>query len=91
MRAQPATLTPTLSQREREGETTCYLLQLPGRKALIRVCDTLGGPAIRFEGAAGPDAGLIFNLSQAFMHLFQPTGCAQGKGAIDLVACRQTA
>jgi hypothetical protein len=56
----------------------------------IRVGDTPDGPPIRYEGAAGPDVGLIFNLSQAYMHLFQPTGCAQGKGAIDLVACRQT-
>jgi nitrous oxidase accessory protein NosD len=33
----------------------------------------------------------MFKLFQAYMHLFQPLGCAQGKGAIDLVACRQTA
>jgi hypothetical protein len=34
MREEPATLTPVLSQREREGNTTCYLSLLPGRKAL---------------------------------------------------------
>lgn len=56
----------------------------------LRVGETPHGPAIRFEGAAGPDAGFIFDLVHAYMHLFQPLGCAQGKGAIDLLACRQT-
>jgi hypothetical protein len=56
----------------------------------IRISETPGGSPIRFDGAAGPDAGLITNLPQAFYHLFQPLGCSQGKGAIDLVACRQT-
>ena len=34
MRAEPATLTPALSQREREGQTTCLLSTEPSRKAL---------------------------------------------------------
>jgi hypothetical protein len=34
MRTEPATLTPALSQRAREGETTCFLSLLLGRKAL---------------------------------------------------------
>jgi len=56
----------------------------------VRVADTPGGAAIRFEGAAGGEARLICNLSQAYMHLFQPIGCGPGKGAVDLVACRHT-
>ncbi len=56
----------------------------------IRVSSKHDGPPIRFEGSAGPEAGLIGNLSHAYMHLFQPIGCGRGKGAVELVACRQT-
>ncbi len=56
----------------------------------IRVGDAPGAPALRFEGSAGSEVGLIANLSQAYMHLYRPTGSGTGKGAIDLVACRQT-
>lgn len=56
----------------------------------VRIADAPGQPPIRFEGGAGPAAGLIANLAQAFYHLFWPIGCGPGKGAIDLVACRQT-
>jgi hypothetical protein len=56
----------------------------------IRVSETPGGTPIRFDGAAGPEAGLITDLPQAFYHLFQPIDCGQGKGAVDLVACQQT-
>lgn len=56
----------------------------------VRVSNTPGGAPIRFDGAAGPEAGLICNLSQAYMHLFQPIDSGPGKGGIDLVACKQT-
>jgi 5-methylcytosine-specific restriction enzyme A len=42
MRAEPATLTPALSQREREEETTCFLSALSARKALISGCEARG-------------------------------------------------
>jgi len=56
----------------------------------VRVAEAPGGPAIRFEGTAGLQVGLISDLSKAYMHLFRPIGGGPGKGAIDLVACRQT-
>lgn len=56
----------------------------------IRIGTLPDGPAIRFEDAAGPNAGLIFNLPQAYSHLFRPVGGQPGKGSVDLVGCRQT-
>ncbi len=54
----------------------------------IRVSDRPGGPAIRFAGAAGPNARLVADLFQAHLALYAPTGSGPGKGAIDLVGCR---
>lgn len=56
----------------------------------LRVAAEPGGQPLRFAGSAGPDTGLIHNLSLAFYHLFQPAGAGPGKGGIDLVACRNT-
>ena len=58
--------------------------------AHLRVAECVGGPPLRFVGSAGPHAGLITNLAHAFYHLFWPIGTGPGKGAVDLVACRQT-
>ncbi len=77
----------TLPGNLRRGR--CYYIVDAGSD-YIRVGDAPGAPAIRFEGSAGPETGLITNLSQAYMHLYRPTGSGTGKGAIDLVACRQT-
>lgn len=56
----------------------------------VRLAETGDGEPIVFASASGEGAGLIHNLSQAFYHLFWPTGCGPGKGCIDLVCCRNT-
>lgn len=57
---------------------------------MLRVAPAPDTDPIRFDGAAGPQASLITDLPQAYYHLFWPIGCGSGKGAVDLVACRQT-
>ncbi|MFO0950555.1 MAG: right-handed parallel beta-helix repeat-containing protein [Isosphaeraceae bacterium] len=54
----------------------------------IKVSETPGGAAVRFDGAFGPKARLIHNHQQAFHALYAPTGAGPGKGAFDLVGCR---
>ncbi len=55
----------------------------------IRIAQLPRGKAIRFSGAAGPQAKIITNIVQAFPVLYKPTGSGPGKGAIDLVGCRK--
>lgn len=54
----------------------------------IQVAEQPGGKPIRFAGAGGPGVQLIHNLFAAIPALFAPTGAGPGKGAFDLVGCR---
>ena len=54
----------------------------------IQVAVQPGGAPIRFAGAGGPGVKLIYNLFAAIPALFAPTGAGPGKGAFDLVGCR---
>lgn len=54
----------------------------------IRISESPGGAAIRFAGAAAPEARMFSSLSHAFGGLYAPTGSGPGKGAVDLVGCR---
>ena len=56
----------------------------------IRIATAPGAAPVRFEGSAGPETGLILNLTYAFYHHFAPMGAGPGKGCIDLVCCRGT-
>ena len=58
------------------------------RPGFIRVAQRPGGPAIRFDGAAGPQTKLVSSLFHAHLALYAPAGCGPGKGAVDLVGCR---
>ncbi|HOF88539.1 MAG TPA: right-handed parallel beta-helix repeat-containing protein [Armatimonadota bacterium] len=66
-----------------------YVVAERGR-GWLRIAEAPGGAPITFAGSAGAETRLIANLSQAFYHLFWPTGTGPGKGAVDLVACRET-
>lgn len=55
----------------------------------IRVAESPGGPAVKFDGSAGPQAKLISNLFQAHLALYAPAGSGPGKGALDLVGCEK--
>ena len=55
----------------------------------IRVAESPGGAAMKFDGGAGPEAKLISNLFQAHLALYAPAGSGPGKGALDLVACEK--
>jgi len=55
----------------------------------IRVAESLGGAAVKFDGSAGPQAKLISNLFQAHLALYAPAGSGPGKGALDLVGCEK--
>jgi hypothetical protein len=57
-------------------------------KGYIKVAETPGGKAIAFDGRFGPKAKLIHDHFQAFQGLYAPVGSGPGKGACDLVACR---
>lgn len=54
----------------------------------VKVADKPGAPALRFAGASGDGVKLIEKLHAAFLALYAPTGSGPGKGAFDLVACR---
>lgn len=54
----------------------------------VKVAEYPGAPAIRFAGASGDGVKLIEKLHAAFLALYAPTGSGPGKGAFDLVACR---
>lgn len=54
----------------------------------IKVAETPGGKAIEFDGRFGPEAKLIHDHFRAFLALYAPLGSGPGKGAIDLVACK---
>lgn len=54
----------------------------------LQVAEAPGGAPIVFQGRFGPQAKLIHNQFQAFLALYAPQGAGPGKGAIDLVACR---
>ena len=54
----------------------------------LRIAEQPGGPALRFTGAAGPQARMITDLQAAYYALYAPTGSGPGKGAFDLVGCR---
>jgi hypothetical protein len=54
----------------------------------IRISENVGGPPLKFASPAGPQAQLISNLFQAHLALYAPNGSGPGKGALDLVGCR---
>lgn len=54
----------------------------------VRIAEQPGGPAIRFAGTSGAGVKLCEKLHGAFLALFAPTGSGPGKGAFDLVGCR---
>ncbi len=54
----------------------------------IKVSDTRGGSPVAFDGAAGPRAKLMYNMMAVYYGLFAPTGSGPGKGAFDLVGCK---
>lgn len=54
----------------------------------IRIAETHGGTPVRFESAAGPNLKLIHKLFGAHLALYAPVGSGPGKGAFDVVACR---
>ncbi len=54
----------------------------------LRIAETPGGPAIRFETASGKDLALVHNLFAAFWALYAPTGSGPGKGAFDITAAK---
>jgi hypothetical protein len=56
----------------------------------IKVSDSFQGRPIVFDGAAGTNAKLIYNIEHVFYSLFSPIGSGPGKGSIDLVRCRNT-
>jgi hypothetical protein len=54
----------------------------------IRISETVGGPPILFTQNAGSDARLITNLFQSYLAMYAPRGSGPGKGAFDLVGCK---
>ena len=54
----------------------------------IRVSDSVEGPPIQFSENSSDDSRLITNLFQAHLALYAPQGSGPGKGAIDLVGCK---
>lgn len=54
----------------------------------LQISESLQGPPIRFQGSAGEGTALIHDLHSAFLALYAPTNAGPGKGAFDLVACR---
>ncbi|MFO0891712.1 MAG: right-handed parallel beta-helix repeat-containing protein [Isosphaeraceae bacterium] len=75
----------TLPRNIARGRRYFVVESKPGH---IKVSDRPGGVPIVFEGGFGPNAKLIHDHQQAFLALYAPTGAGPGKGAFDLVACK---
>jgi len=54
----------------------------------VKISDKAGGPPIKFDGAAGEGTKLVNNLAAVHLSLYAPEGSGPGKGAFDLVACK---
>jgi hypothetical protein len=52
----------------------------------IRIADTPGGNAIRFEGAHSNLVALVHDLFASFWALYAPQGGGPGKGAVDITS-----
>ncbi len=57
-------------------------------KQYIRLAESPGGKPIVFKGSFGVNAKLIHDHFRAFLALYAPLGSGPGKGAFDLVACK---
>ena len=53
----------------------------------LKIAETPGGEAIRFEGGSGAGVKMVAPLFDATLALYTPAGSGPGKGAVDLVAC----
>lgn len=56
------------------------------RPEFIKIADTPGGAAIRFENDGSGQ--LAFNISGTYLGAYAPTGAGPGKGAFDIVGAR---
>jgi len=54
----------------------------------IRIAESPGGEAIRFEGAGGEGLSLVHNLQASFWALYAPVGAGPGKGAFDITGAK---
>lgn len=54
----------------------------------IRISETVAGPALKFDEGAGAETKLITNMFQSHLALYAPKGSGPGKGAFDLVGCK---
>lgn len=54
----------------------------------LRIAETPGGEAIRFQSAAGGGLSLVHNLQATFWALYAPVGSGPGKGAFDITAAK---
>lgn len=54
----------------------------------LRIAERPGGKPIRFASDSGEGVRLLYPLFRAHPALYAPTGSGPGKGAIDLVGCR---
>ena len=52
----------------------------------IRIATAPGAAPVRFEGSAGPETGLILNLTYAFYHHFAPMGAGPSR-AVRTIPC----
>lgn len=67
------------------GKQYFVVVSEPGR---IRIAERPGGEPLRFNGAGGAQTRMIRDLFSAFLALYAPSGSGPGKGAVDLVGCR---
>ncbi len=95
--------TPPNAKTVQKGDSVCFFGDvLPsniirGRQYFIvesaakflRISEKPGGDPICFAGSSGHNVKLIRDLGSAWPALYAPMGCGPGKGAFDLVGCRQ--
>jgi hypothetical protein len=98
----PGTTPPPVSRDDSPAQAVCFFGDaLPanvvrGRQYFVvasgpghvAIAEQPGGTPLRFAGAAGPQARMVRDLFAAFHALYAPTGSGPGKGAVDLVGCR---
>lgn len=57
-------------------------------EGFVKIADTPGGSAIRFEGGSGPGLSFVHNIHWAYLSAYAPIGHGPGKGAFDIVGAK---
>lgn len=67
------------------GKAYCVIDSQP---TYIEISETVGGVPLQFVGGGDAPARMVYDLNASYWQLFVPSGSGGGKGAFDLVGCK---